>query len=70
MHGQGGVVGYGVIGGRLADGVVLQKDMELVGMAGVAPTLSVLAMKDRGMPCNLYCAAPGWRRTWEPRARR
>ena len=26
-----GIVGYGVIGQRLADGVALQKDMELVG---------------------------------------
>ena len=29
-----GIVGYGVIGQRLADGVVLQEDMELVGVAG------------------------------------
>jgi glyceraldehyde-3-phosphate dehydrogenase (NAD(P)) len=54
-----GVVGYGVIGGRLADGVALQRDMELVGVADVAPTLSVRALKDRGMPFDLYCAAPG-----------
>ena len=54
-----GVVGYGVIGGRLADGVALQKDMELVGVADVAPTISVRALKDRGMPYKLYCAAPG-----------
>jgi glyceraldehyde-3-phosphate dehydrogenase (NAD(P)) len=54
-----GVVGYGVIGGRLADGVALQEDMELVGVADVAPTVSVRALKDRGMPYDLYCAAPG-----------
>lgn len=54
-----GVVGYGVIGGRLADGVALQKDMELVGVADVAPTITVRALKDRGMPYDLYCAAPG-----------
>jgi glyceraldehyde-3-phosphate dehydrogenase/erythrose-4-phosphate dehydrogenase len=33
-----GVVGFGVIGQRLADGVALQKDMELVGVVDVAPT--------------------------------
>jgi len=49
-----GIAGYGVIGQRLADGVVLQKDMELVGVADVAPTLSVRALKERGMPYNLY----------------
>ncbi len=54
-----GVVGYGVIGQRLADGVVLQKDMELVGVADVAPTLAVRALKARGMPYDLYCALPG-----------
>jgi glyceraldehyde-3-phosphate dehydrogenase (NAD(P)) len=53
-----GVVGYGVIGQRLADGVAMQKDMELVGVADVAPTLAVRALKARGMPYNLYCALP------------
>lgn len=53
-----GVVGYGVIGQRLADGVALQKDMELVGVADVAPTLTVRALKEKGMPYNLYNAAP------------
>ncbi|HHW31743.1 MAG TPA: type II glyceraldehyde-3-phosphate dehydrogenase [Clostridiaceae bacterium] len=53
-----GVVGYGVIGQRLADGVALQKDMELVGVADVAPTLSVRALKEKGMPYNLYNALP------------
>ncbi|MFT5875582.1 MAG: glyceraldehyde-3-phosphate dehydrogenase (NAD(P)), partial [Clostridium sp.] len=32
-----GVAGFGVIGQRLADGVALQKDMELVGVADVSP---------------------------------
>lgn len=49
-----GVAGYGVIGQRLADGVALQKDMELVGVADLAPTLSIRALKERGMPYNLY----------------
>jgi len=49
-----GVAGYGVIGQRLADGVALQKDMELVGVADIAPTLSIRALKEKGMPYNLY----------------
>ena len=49
-----GIAGYGVIGQRLADGVSLQKDMELVGVADIAPTLSLRALKERGMPYNLY----------------
>lgn len=53
-----GVAGYGVIGQRLADGVALQKDMELVGVADVAPTLSVRALKEKGMPYDLYTAMP------------
>jgi glyceraldehyde-3-phosphate dehydrogenase (NAD(P)) len=49
-----GVVGYGVIGQRLADGVALQKDMELVGVADVTPTLAIRALKEKGMPYSLY----------------
>jgi len=52
------VVGYGTIGQRLADGVARQKDMELVGIADVAPTLPVRALKEKGMPYDLYCAMP------------
>jgi len=53
-----GVAGYGVIGQRLADGVSLQKDMELVGVADVAPTLAVRALKEKGMPYRFYNAMP------------
>jgi len=49
-----GVAGYGIIGQRLADGVAMQKDMELVGVADIAPTLSIRALKERGMPYDLY----------------
>lgn len=49
-----GVAGYGVIGQRLADGVALQSDMELVGVADLAPTLSIRALKEKGMPYDLY----------------
>ncbi len=44
-----GVAGYGTIGQRLADGVALQEDMELVGVADVAPTLSIRALAEKGM---------------------
>ncbi len=53
-----GVAGYGVIGQRLADGVALQDDMELVGVADVAPTLPVMALYEKGMPYKLYTAVP------------
>lgn len=49
-----GVAGYGVIGQRLADGVACQGDMELVGVADLAPTLSIRALKEKGMPYDLY----------------
>jgi len=49
-----GVAGYGTIGQRLADGVALQEDMELVGVADFAPTLAVRALKEKGMPYDLY----------------
>ena len=44
-----GVAGYGTIGQRLADGVAMQEDMELVGIADLAPTLSLQALRERGM---------------------
>ncbi|MCD8349966.1 MAG: type II glyceraldehyde-3-phosphate dehydrogenase [Planctomycetaceae bacterium] len=49
-----GVAGYGVIGQRLADGVALQEDMELVGIADLMPTLSIRALREKGMPYDLY----------------
>ncbi len=52
-----GVVGYGVIGQRLADGVARQGDMELVGVADVAPSLTIRAMKEKGMPYDFYLGA-------------
>lgn len=53
-----GVVGYGVIGQRLADGVARQEDMELLGVADVAPTLSLRALAEKGMPYRFFLAAP------------
>ena len=52
-----GVAGYGVIGQRLADGVALQGDMELVGVADIAPTLSIQALVERGMPYKFFNAS-------------
>lgn len=52
-----GVAGYGTIGQRLADGVALQGDMELVGVADMAPTLSIRALYEKGMPYDLYLVA-------------
>ena len=49
-----GVAGYGTIGQRLADGVALQGDMELVGVADLMPTLSIRALHEKGMPYDLY----------------
>lgn len=53
-----GVAGYGVIGQRLADGVAAQEDMELVGVADVAPTLPVRALYESGMDYKLFTAMP------------
>ena len=49
-----GVAGYGTIGQRLADGVARQEDMELVGVADLAPTLAIRALYEKGMPYDLY----------------
>jgi len=48
------VIGYGTIGTRLADGVALQGDMELVGVVDVGPTLPVRALFESGMAYDLY----------------
>jgi glyceraldehyde-3-phosphate dehydrogenase (NAD(P)) len=53
-----GIAGYGVIGQRLADGVAAQEDMELIGVADVAPTLSVRALKAKGMPYRMFNVMP------------
>lgn len=48
------VAGYGTIGQRLADGVALQGDMELIGVADLAPTLAIRALFEKGMPYKLF----------------
>lgn len=52
------LIGYGVVGQRLADGVSLQEDMELVGVVDAAPTLAVRALHERGMPYKLFAVSP------------
>ena len=52
------VVGYGVIGQRLADAVALQQDMELIGVVDAAPTMAVRALHEKGMPYKLFAASP------------
>ena len=52
------VVGYGVIGQRLADAVALQEDMELLGVVDASPTLAVRALHEKGMPYRLFSAVP------------
>jgi glyceraldehyde-3-phosphate dehydrogenase (NAD(P)) len=49
-----GVIGYGTIGSRLADGVAAQADMELVGVADVAPALPLRAMQESGAPFKVF----------------
>lgn len=49
-----GVVGYGTIGSRLADGVAVQSDMELIGVADVAPTLPLRALQESGAPFKVF----------------
>jgi glyceraldehyde-3-phosphate dehydrogenase (NAD(P)) len=49
-----GVIGYGTIGSRLADGVALQGDMELVGIADVVPALPLRALQESGAPYKVF----------------
>ena len=60
-----GVAGYGVIGMRLADGVALQDDMELVGIADVAFTLPLRAMLESEKGYDVYAAIPEAKATLE-----
>jgi len=53
-----GVVGYGTIGMRLADGAAKQEDMELVGIVDIAPTTALRALHESGMAYDLYLVDP------------
>lgn len=52
------VVGFGTIGERIADGIAKQKDMELVGVVDVAPSLPVRALVESGRGYPIYCSLP------------
>jgi glyceraldehyde-3-phosphate dehydrogenase (NAD(P)) len=56
-----GVVGYGTIGMRLADGVAQQEDMKLVGIVDIAPTPAIRALHEAGMYYDLYLVDPARR---------
>lgn len=58
-----GVNGYGVIGKRVADAVVLQDDMELAGVADVARDYRIRVAAERGYP--IYAALPHMRFSME-----
>ncbi|HHW22085.1 MAG TPA: type II glyceraldehyde-3-phosphate dehydrogenase [Clostridiaceae bacterium] len=68
-----GVAGYGTIGQRLADGVAMQEDMELVGVADVVPGLSIQALFENdmigvnGIKYDLYLAQGADRAEFEKR---
>ncbi len=49
-----GVVGFGAIGQRIAEKVLVQKDMELVGVADTSYSLAVQALVEKGMPFAFY----------------
>ncbi|MBM3702223.1 MAG: type II glyceraldehyde-3-phosphate dehydrogenase [Actinobacteria bacterium] len=59
------VVGYGVIGQRLADGVEKQEDMKLLGIVDVAPTLSIRALYDSDSPYDVYVVNDSMRGAFE-----
>ena len=50
-----GIVGYGTIGERCADGVAAQDDMELVGVVDVAASLPVRALQESNRTYPIYC---------------
>lgn len=56
MTAKVGVVGYGVIGKRVADAVAAQKDMKLIGVADIISDVRLNIAKKRGYP--IYCSVP------------
>ena len=45
-----GIVGYGTIGKRVADAILLQDDMQLVGVTAHSYNYKMLAAKEKGIP--------------------
>ena len=60
-----GVNGYGTIGGRVADAVTKQKDMELVGVTKFTPDYRAKLAIDRGI--QIYLA---WMQRGRPSSKR
>ncbi len=51
-----GVVGYGIIGKRVADAVAAQSDMQLVGIADIISDVRLRIAQERNYP--IYCSVP------------
>lgn len=60
-----GVLGYGTIGQRLADGVAQMGDMELIGVTNRTPNLGVRALHEKGMPYDLYMSDEAYKDAYE-----
>ena len=58
-----GIVGYGVIGKRVADAVAAQPDMEVAGIADIIADARMEIAKKRGFP--IYCSIPDFREKME-----
>ena len=58
-----GVVGYGVIGKRIADAITAQSDMKLVGVADIISDVRLRIAQQRNYP--IYCSVPDF----EPKMR-
>ncbi|MFV2016562.1 MAG: type II glyceraldehyde-3-phosphate dehydrogenase, partial [Candidatus Heimdallarchaeota archaeon] len=54
-----GVIGYGVIGKRVADAVHAQSDMELIGVADIISDARIEIAQHRGYP--IYCWDPSFK---------
>lgn len=59
------VVGYGTIGQRLADGVAMQEDMNLIGVVDAAMNLGIRALWEKGMPYDLYAVSEDAKKVFE-----
>jgi glyceraldehyde-3-phosphate dehydrogenase (NAD(P)) len=51
-----GVIGYGIIGKRVADAVAAQSDMKLIGIADIISDVRLRIAKERNYP--IYCSVP------------
>ncbi|WP_455141891.1 type II glyceraldehyde-3-phosphate dehydrogenase [Candidatus Hodarchaeum mangrovi] len=58
-----GIIGYGIIGKRVADAVAAQSDMKLIGVADIISDVRLQIAQKRNYP--IYCSVPDF----EPRMR-